>query len=133
MEEGLKNRLIIILGILTLIFFLGTISSCSNLSRLRKSRDKEIVSRLDLEEKMSKILQEKSASDDKLNNATKALQEEGAAYEATKKALFQEQLVSQSLKEEMQKVVKLKEALEEDLKNALVRCKAADKSVRIKK
>jgi hypothetical protein len=37
----------------------------------------------------------------------------------------QEQLVNQSLKEELQKVSKLKEALEEDLKEALVTGKSA--------
>ena len=36
---------------------------------------------------------------------------------------MQEQLVSQSLKEEIKKITKLKETLEEDLKEALVKNK----------
>lgn len=120
MEEGLKNRVILILSILTLIFFIGTVGSCGNASRLKSSRDKEMATRLDLEEKMSKFAQEKAGIEENLKSANQGLEEEKAAHQATKKALLQEQLVNQSLKEELQKVVKLKEALEEDLKEALV-------------
>ncbi|MBM3246116.1 MAG: hypothetical protein FJZ13_02175 [Candidatus Omnitrophica bacterium] len=127
MEEGLKNRLILILAILALIFFIATIGSCANAGRLKANRDKEVLSRMDLEEKMSKFSQEKTGIEEKLKGTTQALEEERAAHQATKKALLQEQLVNQSLKEELQKVVKLKEALEEDLKEALVTSKTKSK------
>ena len=117
-EEVLKNRVILILVILTVIFFIATVGSCSNVHRYRVARDKEMATRLDLEEKMNKFMQ------DKVNSLTQGLEEEKAADQATKKALLQEQLVNQSLKEELQKVVKLKETLEEDLKEALVTGKA---------
>ena len=119
-EEILKNRIILILLILTVIFFIATVGSCSNVHRYRVARDKEMVTRLDLEEKMSKFMQDKTAMQDKINSLTQELDEEKAAHQATQKALLQEQLVNQSLKEELQKVTKLKEALEEDLKEALV-------------
>jgi len=119
MEENLKSRIILILGVLTVIFFVSTIASCSNAGRQRSLREKEMVTRLDTEEKMSKFAQEKQALEAKLNAATQSLEEEKAAQGATKKALLQEQLVNQSLKDELQKVSKLKEALEEDLKEAL--------------
>ena len=120
MEEGIKNRIILILVIATAIFFIGTVGSCSNVGRMRLSRDKEMATRLDLEEKMNKFTEEKTALETKLSNLTQELDEDKAAHQATKKALLQEQLVNQSLKEEIQKVTKLKEALEEDLKEALV-------------
>lgn len=120
MEENLKNRIILILAILSLIFFLASLGSCANVRRLKAIRDKEMFSRLDLEEKMSKFMQEKQAAEEKLKALTQELDEEKVAYQASKKALLQEQLVNQSLKEELQKVTKLKEALEEDLKEALV-------------
>jgi len=119
-EDILKNRVILILVILTVIFFIATVGSCSNVHRYRVARDKEMATRLDLEEKMSKFMQDKTAMQDKINSLTQELGEEKAAHQATKKALLQEQLVNQSLKEELQKVTKLKEALEEDLKEALV-------------
>ncbi|MFA5410538.1 MAG: hypothetical protein WC321_01580 [Candidatus Omnitrophota bacterium] len=129
MEESLKNRLIIILTILSAIFFLGTLKSCDSARRERLARDKEMGRRMDLEEKASSFAQEKMVSDNELKSATSALEEEKAAHQATKKALLQEQLVNQSLKEELQKLSKLKEALEEDLKDALIK----DKNSRVKK
>lgn len=123
MPETLKTRIILILSVLSAILFIGTIGSCSNAGRQKGARDKEMLIRLDLEEKMSKSGQEKGALTDKLNAANAALEEERAAHEAAKKVLTQEQLINQSLKEELQKVTKLKEALEEDLKEALIKGK----------
>ena len=119
MEESLKNRIILILSILTVILFIGLISSCNNTYRQKLARDKEMSSRLDMEEKMGKFSQEKSVIEEKLKASQKELDEEKAAHQATGKALVQEQLVNISLKEELTKVTRLKEALEEDLKEAL--------------
>ncbi|MDD2689773.1 MAG: hypothetical protein PHT41_06465 [Candidatus Omnitrophica bacterium] len=124
MEENIKNRVILILGVLTILFFIVTINSCNNAYRQKTARDKEMATRLDLEERMNKFSQEKNSIVEKLKTAESALEEEKAAAEATKKALVQEQLINQSLKEELQKVTKLKDALEEDLKEALVRSKS---------
>lgn len=120
MEESLKDRIILILSILTAIFFIGTVGSCGNTLRLRSSRDKEMALRLDSEEKINKFMQENQTLEKKLNDLTQELEAEKAGHQATQKALLQEQLVNQSLKEEIAKVTKLKEALEEDLKEALV-------------
>ena len=120
MDENIKNKIILVLAILTVIFFVGTIGSCSNAGRQRSAFNKEMYVRLNLEEKMNKFMQEKSVLDDNIKAKDKELEEEKASGQATKKAFIQEQLVSQSLKEELQKVIKLKEALEEDLKEALV-------------
>lgn len=120
----MKTRIILILVILTAIFFIGMLKSCSTASHERLARDKEMGIRLDLQEKMSKFDQEKTVAESKLKTITTELEEEKVAHQATKKALLQEQLVNQSLTEELQKVTKLKEALEEDLKEALIRGKA---------
>jgi len=117
----------LILGILVVILFIGTVNSCSNAYRQKTARDKEMAARLDLEEKMAKFTQEKIALEEKAKAEDKELQEQRAAHEATNKALVQEQMVNQSLKEELQKVSKLKEALEEDLKEALVTSKSKTK------
>ncbi len=120
MGENIKSQIILILAVLTIIFFIVALGSCSNANRLKNARDKEMSARLDLEEKVSKFSQEKAGLQEKLEEKEKELQEEKASHGASKKALVQEQLVSQSLKEELAKVTKLKEALEEDLKEALV-------------
>jgi hypothetical protein len=119
MEEGAKNKLILILAVLAAIFFVTTLGSCNNYRMQKTAKNKEMATRLDLEEKMAKYVPEKAVLEQKLNSATQALEEEKTAHQATKKALLQEQLVNQSLKEELEKVVKLKETLEEDLKEAL--------------
>lgn len=127
MDESTKNRVIIILGILVVLFFVLFIGSCGNAVKFKKAHDKEMEGRLDVEEKMSKFTQEKSSLEKKLNAVTQSLEEEKTGSTATKKALLQEQLVNQSLKDELQKVTKLKETLEEDLKEALLNNKAKSK------
>jgi len=115
MEENIKDKLILILAILTVIFFVATIGSCNNALRQKNARDKEMSTRLDLEEKMTKVAQQRLTTEEQLKAKDKEIEEEKAAQLATKKALVQEQLVNQSLKEELQKVNKLKDALEEEL------------------
>lgn len=129
MEESLKSRIILILSILVIIFLVGAVGSCNNARQLKTSRDKEMVTRLDLEEKMSKFTQEKSSAEKQINSISQALEQEKQALEATKKDLLQEQLMNKSLTEELEKLTKLKEKLEEDLKEALI----VDKSARQKK
>lgn len=125
--EGMENRVILVLTILTVIFFMSTVGSCNNAHRLKLARDKEMATRLDLEEKMNKFIQEKTAWENKLDSLTQDLEKEKATHEATKQSLTQEQLVNQSLKEELQKLTKLKETLEDDLKEALIKSKSETK------
>jgi predicted Holliday junction resolvase-like endonuclease len=125
MEETLKNRLILILGILTVICFFSTVSSCVNAQRHRSARDKEMLTRLDLEEKMNKAGQERQVLEKKLTAISQELAQEKSIHDTTKKELLQEKAVAQSLKEELGKVTKLKDKLEDDLKEALVAVKAA--------
>ena len=119
MEENIKNRAILILAILTVIFLMGAIRSCSSGEKLKTTLielDKEKAVSWDSEQKMNELKKEKAA-------LTKELEDTKTENETAKKALLQEQLVSESLKEELQKVTKLKEALEDDLKDALVKNK----------
>jgi valyl-tRNA synthetase len=120
MEESFKNRIIIILAILTVIFFIGAVSSCSDAKRQKLARDREMATRLDLEEKMNKFGQEKAAIEKNVEALSQKLSEEQATHEATKKALLDEQQANDNLQKEVLKVTKLKEKLEEDLKEALV-------------
>ena len=119
MEENIKNRAILILAILTVIFLMGAIRSCSSGEKLKTTLielDKEKAVSWDSEQKMNELKKEKAA-------LAKELEDTKTENETAKKVLLQEQLVSESLKEELQKVTKLKEALEDDLKDALVKNK----------
>lgn len=129
MEENIKNQIILILAILVLIFFVGTVGSCSNAHRQKLARDKEMLTRLDLEEKMSSFVNEKASLEEKIDTLSKKLEKQEAELQETKKALAQEQLINKSLNEDLEKVTKLKDALEESLKEALVK----DKSTKSKR
>ena len=115
----MKNRIVIILALLTAVFFFATLSSCNSAMRQKAARDKEMSVRLQLEEKMSKFSSEKSALEEKVKAKEKEAEEAKQAFETTEKVLLQEQLINGSLKEELKKVTKLKENFENDLKNAL--------------
>ena len=119
-QENLKSRLTLILGILTVIFFISTVSSCGNAYRNRMAQLKETVQRKEVEEKLNKLSQEKAGLEESLAALQKQIDETMVSLETTKSALLQEQLVNQSLKEELDKISKLKEALEEDLKEVLM-------------
>ncbi|HTY45392.1 MAG TPA: hypothetical protein VMD52_05335 [Patescibacteria group bacterium] len=125
MEEVIKTRVIIILSVIAVIFFLLSVSSCLGARNQKLALDRERAASWDSEQRMSKFLQEKKALDVKLDGLTKDLEAEKAGHEATKKTLIQEQMINNSLKEELQKITKLKEALEEDLKEALMAAKSA--------
>lgn len=129
MEEAIKNRIIAILALLAVIMCIGWVSSCVDSGQYKKGRQEEISKRLDAEEKMSKLAQEKPALEEKIKAREKELTEEKLAHQATLKLLEQEQLVNISLKDELLKVTRLKETLEENLKEAL----AQNKSVKPKK
>jgi type II secretory pathway pseudopilin PulG len=109
MDEAIKNRIVIILAVLATIFFFSTLSSCNNATRQKAARDKEMAARLALEEKTSKYVQERSALEEKTKAKEKEVQELKSALATVQKSLVQEQLVSQSLKEELEKATKLKD------------------------
>ena len=113
MEETVKNRINLILGVFCLIFFISTIGSCSSAYRQKAARDKEMVTRLDAEEELNKLKRQTQANEDKVKSLAQELEEEKAVHQLTKKALSQEQLVNKSLKDELGKVSKRKEELEE--------------------
>lgn len=118
-EDNKKMRLIFILGVISILFLIGMIASCNRALQNKVARDKEMITRLDLEEKMGKFMQDSSAITEKLSAIAGELEKERGAHEATQAILKQEQLVNASLKEELQKLTKIKEALEQDLKAAV--------------
>lgn len=111
-----KNKVVIILAVLVLILFIFNLGSCISAYSQNLGRKKEMFQRLDLEEKMAKVLQENASLAANLKGLQKQLDEQTADYQAAKKALTQEQMITASLKEDLQKLTKAKEALEEELK-----------------
>lgn len=120
MEDRVKNRIIIALGIFSAILLISTVSSCNGLRSKEQKWRKEMAQRLDSEEKMQKAVQEQAVLAEQVDKTGKTLQESAKELETTKRLLLQEQMVNQNLKAEIVKLGKLREALEEDLKEALV-------------
>ena len=123
--EVLKNRIVIVLGILNVIFMLIAVNSCSQSKKCIDVKRKEEIKRYDAERELNKVSSDKSAIEDKIQKVETALSQASADAESAQKALLQEQLITKSLKAELEKVSRLKDALEQDLKNALVAGKSA--------
>jgi len=126
-NEAFKNRNVLILAAVSALLLVFNFSSCFNAMHAKAGRDKELASRLALEEKTAKFVQEKSVLEEKVKAQASEVAELKVALEAARKALLQDQLVSASLKEELTKVVKLKENLEDQLRQAQANVKKAKK------
>ncbi|MCM8791537.1 MAG: hypothetical protein NC826_00050 [Candidatus Omnitrophica bacterium] len=119
-KEELKNRIILILSVLTLILFVTTINSCSESYKQRKQKEKELRQRIELEEKLNRLSDERNIWLSNLDKCQQELRQMNEKLQVTEKNLFQQELINKSLKEELDKITKLKETLEESLKEALV-------------
>ena len=119
MEEGLKNRLLLIVSILAIIFLISTIGASTNARRKTKDLENERTGRFELDEQMASFSKEKSDLEKKLKELATALEQEKVTREAVEKSLVEEKLASQKFKEDLEKMTRLKETLEEDLKEAL--------------
>lgn len=122
-----KNKTVIILTISVLLLLVFNIGSCINAYSQNSGRKKEMFQRIDLEEKMARAAQESADANARLKGLQKQLDDEKSNFQAAKKALIQEQLVNDSLKEELQNLTKVKEALEEELKKHAANTKKAKK------
>jgi len=120
-----QEKPVLMLAILSLVLFVFNIGSCISSYGQNTELKKEMAQRLDTEEKMTRANQEKAALLEKLKIKEKESEEDKAALQATRKALTQEQLVCRNLQDELEKVTKLKEALEDNLKKALADNKKA--------
>ncbi|MBM3252158.1 MAG: hypothetical protein FJZ11_05215 [Candidatus Omnitrophica bacterium] len=112
MDEQLKDRILIAMAILAVICLILAVSSSVAAQRSKKNLQKEMVSRLDAEEKFTN-----------LSPKLAELESNKANLEGALKSLEEQKIANQELTEELVKMRKLKETLEEDLKEALVRCK----------
>jgi len=122
-----KNRVVIILSGLALVLLVFNICSCVNAHNQSSARKKEMFQRMELEEKSGKLALENANTAGKLKELQKQLEQEATANLETKKILTQEQLMNNSLKEDLQKLNKAKETLEEELRKQLAFNKKAKK------
>jgi septal ring factor EnvC (AmiA/AmiB activator) len=120
LDENLKNRLLLILGVFVVFLMFTTANSCNSARTEREKRQREVAQRLDSEEKADVSQKQLTTLQDKLKDTETKLMEAAKELDGLKKQSVQEQMVNESLKTEIDKLSKLKEALEADLKEALV-------------
>lgn len=126
-EDAVKNRLILIVSTLCLIFFFWAIGAHSEIAKYKKNMQDEIRKRIEMEEQNTNFLKEKSSLGENIKQLTTQIEVEKAAHETTKKTLIEEQITNDKLKEETEKITRLKEAIEEDLKEALMKASQKQK------
>ena len=119
MEDAAKNRIMMILVIVGLIFFLLWIGANTSLNKQRQLAVSKGALSMDLEEKNARLEKDKSSLTEELKNTQAQLAEEKKRREEVKLALSQEQIAAGVFKVELERLTKLKETLEEDLKEAL--------------
>lgn len=120
MGDNFKERSFPILMALTFIFFITTINSCSGLQKIKSLKKQEENKRLDAEEEASNLMRESTLWQEKMKAKDKEVELERSNHQKTKEALLEAQAAAQAAKDELAKINKVKEALEEELKDVLI-------------
>ncbi len=120
MGDTLKNKMTIAVSALAALCFVFAIGSCSQATRQKSAREKEMAQRLDAEERLSVFNREKVALEERIAALQKELQAQKDSFEQAKAETAQEQSVNESLKLEIEKLNRLKTTLESNLKEALM-------------
>lgn len=101
--------------VVSIILAIGCFSSVNIAYRQKQSRDKEMMARLDIEEKMSTFIQRDKARDEEVAAVKKQLEQERQSHELTKKTLVTEQVAKQTLQEEVLRLATEKMRLQKTL------------------
>ena len=109
----MKNRILIISAVLAISCFIMVIISGQKVNTTRKDLEQERYNRMIAEEKLEKALLKVKSLENELTNAQNQTQ-------GIQTVLEKEKVANAALKTELEKVTKLKEVLEQELKNALV-------------
>jgi len=129
--QGLAQKKIVSTATVLLIFLVTVFFSLGKINKWKAAYNREMAKRLDAEEKLYLSSNQKTAQEEKLKQALDELKAERLAHEATRNALAQQEAINQSLKAELEKMIKLKEKLEETIRNS-AEAQAAS-SIKVKK
>lgn len=112
MKEGMKNKIILVLGLLTVIFFISSVSSYQDVVKQKKLVNQEIRARIELEEKALNLSNQNTDLEQRVGQLRETINREKATYETNSRILNQE--ISR-LVGELEAVIKSKESLEASL------------------
>ena len=116
MEEGMKNKIVLALGLLTIILFISSIRSCQNMTREKELVNQEMRTRMELEEQVLYLSKRNTDLEQQINQLQEAVNQQETNYQSDQQALNQEVA---ELREEIERITKLKDSLEKNLKKAL--------------
>ena len=119
MDEQLKERILFTCVIFAVVSLILAIGSGISAQRNKVKFQKEMALRLELEENLENSKFVFSALEEEIKKLQNQVDIEKEARQDIEEELKQEQLVSNALKEELIKTNKLKEILENNLKEAL--------------
>ncbi|MFH1577814.1 MAG: hypothetical protein ABIC18_01915 [Candidatus Omnitrophota bacterium] len=117
MRGNSKNEIIIALSLLMVIFFISSISSCQSSAKQKKIVNQEKRLRMGLEEKAMALSSQNLVLEQKIIQLEESFKQEELISQAREEALKKE---ISGLEEGLAKVNKLKERLEDNLKEALI-------------
>ncbi|MFZ5800199.1 MAG: hypothetical protein ACOY3D_02330 [Candidatus Omnitrophota bacterium] len=111
-DEQVQNKVLLAAIILAVVCLVLAISSGIAASKNKLALQREMALRLEVEEKLAGISSKSTTLESDLKSSQEQLMQ-------TKTALEQERLSNEALRTELDKLTKLKEQLEKDLKEAL--------------
>lgn len=114
-----KNKVVLGLAMGNVLLLLLAASSCNVSYKYKKLSDKEAELRFDSQEKAERMSRERQNVEEALKQATAAVEQERSLRQAAEKALTQQQMINESMQAEVEKLRKLKEKLEQEIKDAL--------------
>jgi len=117
MEQGLRNRVIVVLGVLVVVIFSLWLGSRTELSRQKNIINVKSALNMELEEKYLRLEKERARLAQDLKEAGIRIEEEKSAQDLLKKTLSQELLAEAALKAELERLSVLKEGQEKDSLN----------------
>lgn len=117
MEEGARNRVIAVLGVLVVVIFSLWLGSRTELSRQKNIINVKSALNMEWEEKYLRLEKERARLAQDLKEAGIRIEEEKSAQDLLKKTLSQELLAEAALKAELERLSVLKEGQEKDSLN----------------
>ena len=117
MEQGLRNRVVVVLGVLVVVIFSLWLGSRTELSRQKNIINVKSALNMEWEEKYLRLEKERARLAQDLKEAGIRIEEEKAAQDLLKKTLSQELLAEAALKAELERLSVLKEGQEKDSLN----------------
>ena len=117
MEQGLRNRVVVVLGVLVVVVFSLWLGSRTELSRQKNIINVKSALNMEWEEKYLRLEKERARLAQDLKEAGIRIEEEKSAQDLLKKTLSQELLAEAALKAELERLSVLKEGQEKDSLN----------------